>query len=106
MNLDTLVDSIRNYDGVTRKNFIRAATRILDDTYNIAGRTALGFGDDASAIDIGNDNLLLMAADGMWGRLMEGWELKKGSRNLEYRWLEVISIQTHHTLLLMFLLLE
>ncbi len=32
----------------------------------------LGFGDDASAIDIGNDTLLLMAADGMWGRLMEG----------------------------------
>lgn len=72
MNLNTLVDSIRSYDGITRKNFIRGATRILDDTYNIAGRTALGFGDDASAIDIGNDNLLLMAADGMWGRLMEG----------------------------------
>jgi hypothetical protein len=72
LNLNTLVDSIRSYDGITRKNFIRGATRILDDTYNIAGRTALGFGDDASAIDIGNDNLLLMAADGMWGRLMEG----------------------------------
>ena len=72
MNLDTLVDSIKSYDGITRKNFIRGATRILDDTYNIAGRTALGFGDDAAAIDIGNDNLLLMAADGMWGRLMEG----------------------------------
>jgi putative methanogenesis marker protein 2 len=72
LNLNTLVDSIRSYDGITRKNFIRGATRILDDTYNIGGRTALGFGDDASAIDIGNDNLLLMAADGMWGRLMEG----------------------------------
>ena len=72
MNLNNLVDSIRSYDGITRKNFIRGATRILDDTYNIGGRTALGFGDDASAIDIGNDNLLLMAADGMWGRLMEG----------------------------------
>lgn len=72
MNLDTLVDSIKNYDGITRKNFIRGATKILEDTYNIGGRTALGFGDDASAIDIGNDNFLLMAADGMWGRLMEG----------------------------------
>jgi len=70
--LDTLVDSIKNYDGITRKNFIREATKILEDTYNIAGRTALGFGDDASAIDIGNDTYLLMAADGMWGRLMEG----------------------------------
>ena len=72
MDLNALVDSIRNYDGITRKNFIREATSILDDTYNISGRTALGFGDDASAIDIGNNNLLLMAADGMWGRLMEG----------------------------------
>ena len=72
MDLNALVNSIRNYDGITRKNFIRGATQILDDTYNISGRTALGFGDDASAIDIGNNNLLLMAADGMWGRLMEG----------------------------------
>jgi len=72
LNLNALVDSVRSYDGITRKNFIRGATSILDDTYNIAGRTALGFGDDASAIDIGNDTLLLMAADGMWGRLMEG----------------------------------
>ncbi|HEX7467101.1 MAG TPA: methanogenesis marker 2 protein [Methanobacterium sp.] len=72
MNLNALVDSIKNYDGITRKNFIRGATQILDDTYNISGRTAIGFGDDASAINIGNNNLLLMAADGMWGKLMEG----------------------------------
>jgi putative methanogenesis marker protein 2 len=72
LNLDTLVDSIKSYDGITRKNFIKGATRILDDTYNISGRTAIGFGDDASAINIGNDKLLLMAADGMWGRLIEG----------------------------------
>ncbi len=72
MNLDALVNSIKTYEGITRKNFIRGATKILDDTYNIAGRTALGFGDDASAINIGNDTLLLMAADGMWGKLMEG----------------------------------
>ncbi len=72
MNLDALVDSIKSYDGITRKNFIKGATQILDDTYNISGRTAIGFGDDASAINIGNDKLLLMAADGMWGRLIEG----------------------------------
>ena len=72
MDLDILINSLRNYDGITRKNFIRGATQILDETYNIGGRTALGFGDDASALDIGNDTLLLMAADGMWGRLIEG----------------------------------
>lgn len=72
MNLDALVNSIKTYEGITRKNFIKGATQVLDDTYNIAGRTALGFGDDASAINIGNDTYLLMAADGMWGQLMEG----------------------------------
>ena len=72
MNLDALVNSIKTYEGITRKNFIKGATKVLDDTYNIAGRTALGFGDDASAINIGNDTYLLMAADGMWGQLMEG----------------------------------
>jgi len=72
LNLDALVNSIKTYKGITRKNFIKGATKVLDDTYNIAGRTALGFGDDASAIDIGNDTYLLMAADGMWGQLMEG----------------------------------
>ncbi len=71
MDLNVLVDSIRNFDGITRKNFIRDATSILAETYNIAGKTILGFGDDASAISIGNGKLLLMAADGMWGRLME-----------------------------------
>ncbi len=71
LELKALVDSIRNFEGITRKNLIKNVTKNLDDTYNIAGRTVLGFGDDASAIDIGNNKLLLMAADGMWGRLME-----------------------------------
>jgi uncharacterized protein len=71
LDLNALVDSIRSFEGITRKNFIMGATSILADTYNIAGRTALGFGDDASAIDIGDKKLLLMAADGMWGKLME-----------------------------------
>lgn len=71
MELKALVDSIRSFEGITRKNLIKDVTENLDDTYNIAGRTVLGFGDDASAIDIGNNKLLLMAADGMWGKLME-----------------------------------
>ena len=71
MDLKSLVDSLRNFEGITRKNLIKDVTKPLNKTYNIAGRTLLGFGDDASAIDIGNDTLLLMAADGMWGKLME-----------------------------------
>ena len=70
MDLDHLVNSIINYEGVTRKKPIKELTTILHDVYNVAGNTLLGFGDDASAIDIGNENLLLLAADGMWGKLM------------------------------------
>lgn len=50
---------------------IKEVTEQLKDSYNISGRTVLGFGDDASAIDIGNNQLILLATDGMWGKLME-----------------------------------
>lgn len=71
MNLNTIIDSISNFEGITRKNLIKDVTSMLQDSYNINGRTILGFGDDASGINIGNDQLLLLAADGMWGKLMD-----------------------------------
>lgn len=71
MDLNALIDSIKNFEGITRKNPIKNITDILNDTYNISGNTILSFGDDASAIDIGDDKLVLLAADGMWGKLME-----------------------------------
>ncbi len=71
MDLKNLVHSIRNFEGITRKNMIKEVTGLLKDSYNVSGKTVLGFGDDASAIDIGNHQLLLLATDGMWGRLME-----------------------------------
>lgn len=71
MDLNVLIDSIKNFEGITRKNSIAHIANILKDTYNIAGNTILSFGDDASAIDIGNEKVALLAADGMWGKLME-----------------------------------
>lgn len=71
MDLTTLIDSLRNFEGITRKNHIKNVTTVLKDTYNVAGKTILSFGDDASAIDIGDGKLALLAADGMWGKLME-----------------------------------
>jgi len=71
LELKTLVDSIRNFEGIKRKNMIKNVTDQLKDSYNVTGKTVLGFGDDASAIDIGNQQLLLLAADGMWGKLMD-----------------------------------
>jgi len=71
VDLNDLIISLRNFEGITRKNPIKNITNILKDTYNIAGKTVLSFGDDASALDIGNNKLVLLAADGMWGKLME-----------------------------------
>ena len=71
MDLKSLVNSIKNFEGITRKNLIKDVTGLLEDTYNIAGRTILGFGDDASALEIDNGQVVLLAADGMWGKLME-----------------------------------
>jgi uncharacterized protein len=71
LDFKTLINSIRNFEGIKRKNMIKDVTDLLKDSYNIAGKTVLGFGDDASAIDIGNHQLILLAADGMWGKLMD-----------------------------------
>lgn len=71
MSLISLVDSIKNYEGLARKKSIKNVTSLLGDSYKAGGRTVLSFGDDASALDIGNDKLVLLAADGMWGKLME-----------------------------------
>ncbi len=71
MDLKSLVDSIRNFEGITRKNLIKDVTGLLEETYNISGKTLLGFGDDASALEIENGQVVLLAADGMWGKLME-----------------------------------
>jgi uncharacterized protein len=71
LDLNSLINSIQNFEGIKRKNRIKDVTDLLQDSYNVGGRTVLGFGDDASAIDIGNGQLILLAADGMWGKLME-----------------------------------
>ena len=71
MDLNEIINSIRTFKGVTRKRSIADVREKLKDTYNISGNVHLAFGDDAAAIDIGNDMLMLMATDGIWGSLMD-----------------------------------
>ncbi len=66
-----IIESIRTFKGVTRKSSIADVREKLKDVYNISGNVHLAFGDDAAAIDIGNDQLMLMATDGIWGALMD-----------------------------------
>ncbi len=71
MELSELVKSLQSFKGVSRKNSIENVTKTLGDVYNITGDVLLDFGDDASAIDIGDNQVVLLAADGIWGDLMK-----------------------------------
>ena len=71
MDFNEIIESIRTFKGVTRKKSIADVREKLKDTYNISGKVHLAFGDDAAAIDIGTDLLMLMATDGIWGSLMD-----------------------------------
>ncbi len=70
MDYDNLINSIRTFKGVTRKRSIADVREKLKDVYNVSGNVYLAFGDDAAAINIGNNQLMLLATDGIWGDLM------------------------------------
>ena len=70
MDFKKLVESIREFEGVTRKSSIDNVISLLTEAYNVSGDVVIDIGDDASAIDIGNDQVVLVAADGIWGQIM------------------------------------
>lgn len=64
---DEIADAIRAYDGVTRK---RAIGEIIESLRLVTPNVPVSFGDDAALIQNGDTGLLL-AADGIWSRLLE-----------------------------------
>jgi putative methanogenesis marker protein 2 len=64
MNLERLAESLREYLGTTRKHTIKNIVGIFDEM-----GTNPSFGEDAAIIDHG-DEALLLAADGIWDKLM------------------------------------
>lgn len=64
MNLDRLAKSLREYLGTTRKHTIKNIVGIFDEK----GANP-SFGEDAAVIEHG-DEALLLAADGIWDKLM------------------------------------
>lgn len=70
MDFNAIIESIRTFKGVTRKRSIADVREKLKDVYNVSGNVYLAFGDDAAAVDIGNNQLMLLATDGIWGALM------------------------------------
>ncbi|MDR2944016.1 MAG: methanogenesis marker 2 protein [Methanosarcinales archaeon] len=70
-DLQKLADSIRAFDGTARKSPIASVSEIFKDVADAYGGCIADFGDDAAVIDIGNGSVILLAADGIWGRLIE-----------------------------------
>ena len=70
MDFKNLVKSIQEFEGVSRKSSIDNVLSILKESYNVSGDVVIDIGDDASAIDIGNNQVILIAADGIWGQIM------------------------------------
>jgi putative methanogenesis marker protein 2 len=66
-SIDSVARSVREYEGVTRKHAIGEMIKSLKID---APDVIASFGDDAAVIRHG-DEALLLAADGIWSRLME-----------------------------------
>lgn len=66
--LNHLIEEIRGFEGITRKNEIAYVVRQLRDVSDF-GETVIGFGDDAAVLKDG-DGYLLLSADGMWSKLI------------------------------------
>ena len=70
MDFKNLVKEIQEFKGVSRKSSINNVISLLEESYNVSGDVVIDIGDDASAIDIGNNQVMLIAADGIWGDIM------------------------------------
>jgi putative methanogenesis marker protein 2 len=72
VDLESLADGLRNFEGVKRKRAIDDLVKRLGDSDKVGSRTIAGFGEDAAVlkIDDDNDTYLLLAMDGIWGRLL------------------------------------
>jgi putative methanogenesis marker protein 2 len=65
MKLDELAQSLRDFEGVARKRAIGPLVKWFDEDLSTGN-----FGEDAAVIERGDESLLL-AADGIWSRLMD-----------------------------------
>ena len=70
MELHKIAREIREFEGVTRKKPIADLINIFESVRSEYANSVVDFGDDAAVIDIGGDDYILFAADGIWGRLI------------------------------------
>ncbi len=70
MELHKIAREIRDFEGVTRKKPIADLINIFESVRSEYANSVVDFGDDAAVIDIGGEDYVLFAADGIWGRLI------------------------------------
>src|SRR3972149_11488071 len=71
MDLNRIAKEIREFEGVTRKKPIADLINIFESVRCEYSNSVVDFGDDAAVIDVGGDDYILFAADGIWTRLIE-----------------------------------
>lgn len=71
MNLESLAESIKNFEGVARKKPIIEVTRSLSQTLSFSKIGVVkSFGEDSAVLDLGGEDYLLAATDGIWHKLL------------------------------------
>jgi len=70
VDLESLAEELRNFEGVKRKRAINDLVKRLGDSDKVGDRTITGFGEDAAVLKIDNDSCILLAVDGIWGKLL------------------------------------
>ncbi len=70
MDIQKIVKEIREFEGITRKKPIADLINIFQSVRSEYSHAVVDFGDDAAVIDIGGEDYILFAADGIWGRLI------------------------------------
>lgn len=71
MDLEELANELCNFEGVVRKKPISDIARMFEDVQSEYSGTIVDMGDDAAVIEIGGDEVILFAADGIWGRIVD-----------------------------------
>ena len=71
MELQEIAREIREFEGLTRKKSIAELINIFESVRCEYSNCEADFGDDAAVIDVGSDDYVLFAADGIWGRLID-----------------------------------
>jgi len=69
LDIEQLAVNLRNFEGVTRKKPIADIVNMFEDVRSEYGETIVDFGDDAAVLDTGGDEVILFAADAIWGKI-------------------------------------